>query len=107
MTSWTKEELLAYLLVWSAHADFNENTDEIELMSTKVSMDVLKKIEKEFMRDNDKQSIDKICDTFERLNYSSSELDQVFEDMKELFQIDGKMDILEGNLIRGLKHILR
>lgn len=106
MTNWNKEELLAYILVWSANADFIEQVDEIDLILSKVDKDTYKRVSKEFHNDNDKQSIDKICDTLEKLEYSSSEIGQVFEDMKELFVADGNFHSLEQNLQRSLKKIL-
>ena len=106
MTNWTKEELLAYILIWCANADFIEHTDEIDFILSKVNPDTYKRIHKEFHSDNDHQSIGKISTTLKRLEYSDSEKNRVFEDMKEIFMADGKFDSLEQNLDRGLKQIL-
>ena len=106
MTNWTKKELLAYLLIWCSQADFVEEKDEVELILSKVNQETYDKMSKEFQQNSDQQSIDLICGTLDRLNYSSSEMDQVFKDMKEMFMADGKFDTLEQNLMRGLKHII-
>lgn len=105
MTNWTKEELLAYILVWSANADFVERPDEIELILSKVDSDTYKKMHREFHGDNDSRSIDKIAATLKRLAYSESEIDRVFEDMMEMYKADGKFDSLERSLHRGLRRI--
>lgn len=106
MTNWNKEELLAYILIWCANADFIENTDETDLILSKVSEDVYKRMNKEFRKDNDQHNIDKITDTLQRLEYSSSEKSQIFNDIKEVFNADGEVDAMEQNLTRGLKRIL-
>ena len=106
MTNWNKEELLAYILIWCANADFIENTDETDLILSKVSEDVYKRMNKEFRKDNDQHNIDKITDTLKRLEYSSSEKSQIFNDIKEVFNADGEVDAMEQNLTRGLKRIL-
>ncbi len=105
MTTWTKEELLAYTLIWCANADFTENEDEIEHILSKVSTETYNHIHEEFEADNDQQSIDKIIATLARLEYSEAEKAQIFDDMKEIFGADGEIDVLEHNLSRGLKHI--
>ena len=93
-------------MIWSANADFIQHTDETDLILSKINHETYKTTKKEFHRDNDQQSIDKICESLERLDYSKGEINQVFEDMKELFMADGDFSSLEDNLSRGLKQIL-
>ncbi|SRX75420.1 hypothetical protein [Aequorivita antarctica] len=106
-TSWTHEELKAYMLLYCAHADFNVSKEEKEYIKSRVGEEKYRKIHKEFEHDNDYQQIQKINATIERFDYSKEELDDAFHSIKKLFLADGEIDILEENLYRGLKHLLK
>lgn len=106
MTNWTQEELMVYILIWCANADFIESEEEVAFILSKVNEDTYKKMHKEFHQSNDKLSLDKISETFEKLDLSSSDITQVFADVKELFMADGKYSYLEKNLNRGLNKLL-
>lgn len=104
-TNWTKEELLAYILIWSANADFIVNDSEKDLILSKVDESTYKHIRREFQQDNDNERLEKVNASFDSLNYSPDDKTAIFEDMKELFLSDGDFNTLEKNLERGFKHI--
>lgn len=106
-TNWTHEELKGYMLLYCAHADFNVSQEEKEYIKSKVGVEKYQKIRKEFEDDNDYQQIQKIHNTIKRLEYSKEEIDEAFKSIKKLFLSDGDMDILEQNIYRGLKHLLK
>ncbi len=106
-TNWTHDELKAYMLLYCAHADFIVTREEKEYIKSKVGEEEYQKIHKEFEEDNDYQQIQKIHSTIERLEYSKEEIDDAFQSIKKLFLSDGEMDILEQNIYRGLKHLLK
>ncbi len=103
-TNWTYDELKAYLLIYCANADFTESKVETDVIKSKILSD-FDKIHKEFKKDNDYQSIQKIQSTIVRLGYTENEKDSLLEEIKEIFLSDEKYDILEQNLFKGLKHI--
>lgn len=105
-TTWTHEELKGYILLYCAHADFNVSKEEKEYIKSRVGDKKFEKIRKEFENDNDYQQIQKIHTTIERFNYSKEEIDEAFRSIKQLFLVDGEMDILEQNIYRGLKQLL-
>jgi hypothetical protein len=105
-TSWTKRELSAYTLLYCAHANFTETSEEMELVNSNVASDELISIRKEFKNDNDYQSIQKIQSTVQRLGYNWSEKDDLISEIKALFLADGVYDQLERILFNGLKKIL-
>lgn len=107
ITDWTHEELKAYMLLYSAHADYVVTEEEKEYIKSKVDANDYKKIRREFEKDNDYQRVQKIHSTIERLNYSKEEIDEAFQSIKDLFLSDGEIDILEQNIYRGLKHLLK
>lgn len=106
-TDWTHEELKGYMLLYCAHADFNVSSEEKEYIKSRVGQEKYQKIRKEFDEDNDYQQIQKINAAIERFEYSKEEIDEAFQSIKKLFLADGEMDILEQNLYRGLKHLLK
>ena len=106
VTNWSREELKIYLLMYCASADFDESKYETEYIKSKTSEKNFQKIYREFCSDNDFQSIQKIQTSIDNFGYTKKEIESLFVEMKELFLTDGKYDILEQNLYRGLNRIL-
>ena len=105
-TNWTKTELSAYTLLYCAHANFTETSEELELVKSKVASDDLISIRKEFKNDNDYQSIQKIQSTVQRLGYNWSQKDDLISEIKTLFLADGKFDAIEKSMFTGLRKLL-
>lgn len=103
---WTKEELVAYILLYTAHSNFEEANMERNVIISKVDMQTFQKIHDEFDKDNDYQSLQKIIKGVEEHNYNNDELKSLFFDIKALFLSDGEYDILERNMFLYLKKIL-
>lgn len=102
----TKEELVAYILLYAANSDFKETQKEKELILSKVDPSVFFRVHAEFDNDNDYQNIQKIIEGVEAHNYSQEDLTSLFTDLKTLFFVDGEFDILEQNMFRSLKKVL-
>jgi len=105
-TTWNKQELSAYLLLYCANADFIETNKEIDFIRSKVDLLYFKPIHDEFEKDNDYQSIQKIQSTLNRLNFEKAQKDELIEEIKDLFLADGDYNQLELTLFIGLKKIL-
>ncbi|TCK69261.1 hypothetical protein DFQ05_0781 [Winogradskyella wandonensis] len=105
--NWTKEELIAYTLLYAAHSDFKEDNKERNVIISKVDMQTFQKIHDEFSKDNDFQSIQKILASVEKHNYSKDALEQMLADIKGLFFADGDFDIREHSMLLFLKRILK
>ena len=106
-TNWSKKELSAYILMYCANANFEETSEEFEIVRSKVDSDSLKLIRKEFNDDNDYQSIQKIQSTVERLNYNWSQIDDLISEIKALFLADGTFDAIEKSMFTGLRNLLK
>ncbi len=104
--NWTKEDLKVYVLIYCANADFNERKREDDFIKSHVNADNFDEIHREFERDNDFKSIQKIQAAMKELNYTDAERDDLFQDAQAMFHLDREPDILEDNIIRGLKHLL-
>ena len=106
-TTWRKDEFEAYLLFYCANADFVETDEEKKFIHSKVSDEVYTNMHLEFIKDKDYDRIQKIIEAADRLELSKSELDTLFNEINELFNADGKFDILEREVFIGLKRVLR
>ncbi len=105
--NWSKEELQTYLFIYCMNADYKETKEELAAISQKTNEETYKKMHAEFEKDNDYASIQKINESLKNLNYGKKELNQLFEEIKELFLSDDHYTILEKNLLRGLQRLLK
>lgn len=103
---WTKDELIAYLLLFAAHSDFKESNHERNVIISKVDMNTFQKIHDEFDNDNDYQSLQKIQKSLAYHKYSKREIKQLLSEIKGLFYADGDFDHLEHQMFVYLKRIL-
>ncbi|MFD1061862.1 hypothetical protein ACFQ1Q_01290 [Winogradskyella litorisediminis] len=105
--NWTKDELIAYTLLYAAHSDFKEDNHERNVIISKVDMQTFQKVHEEFSDDNDYQSIQKILASVKHHNYSIQNFNQLLADIKALFFADGDFDIREHSMLLFLKRILK
>jgi hypothetical protein len=105
-TTWNKDELKTYLLIYCAHADFNESAAEMKYIFTKHPSGHFDIIHEEFEQDNDFISIEKIRNTIARLKLLDSEKENLKSEIMEVFMADGVFDVQEENLLRALAHLI-
>ena len=105
--TWTKNELIAYILLFAANSDYDESNTERNVIISKVDMNSFQKIHHEFENDNDYQSIQKIITGIKTHNYTQNDIDQLLADLKALFFADGEFDVLEKNMFLFLKKIIK
>ena len=105
-TNWTRKEFKAYILLYAAQADFNISAEEKEMIISKVDKNSYEKIQKELKKDNDYQSIQKIQKNIEIHSYSQDFLENLINDIKEVFFSDDNFDVLERNMLMFLKRVL-
>jgi len=106
-TKWSRDELKTYILIYCAKADLEESKHETEFIISKSNLDIYSKMINEFEKDNDYQSIQKIKVSLEKHGYIRNEINMLYDEIKELFLSDGKYDILEQNLLKGLNYVFR
>jgi hypothetical protein len=106
-TDWTKEEFKAYLLLYAAKANFFEDELEREMILSMVNPSTFKRIHREINQDNDYQSIQKILLNVKKYHYSQENIEHLILDIQKVFDASEKEDLLEGNMLRGLKRLLK
>ncbi|MBO6881476.1 hypothetical protein [Winogradskyella sp.] len=104
---WTRDELVAYILLFAANSDFKEDNKERDVIISKVDRETFQEIHDEFDADNDYQGIKKIMVSLEQHNYSKDDIDMLLADIKILFFSDGEFNILERNMMKSLKRLFK
>lgn len=104
--NWTKDELIAYILLYASNSNLDEDNHERNVIISKVDMTTFQKIHDEFDNDNDYQSIQKIVEGLKFHNYSSEDMVELFADIKTLFFADGEFDVVERYMYTYLKKML-
>ena len=105
--SWSKDEFLAYLLIYAAQINQIETEEEKEFIESRFNSKILKKVYKEINNDNDYQRIQKVMVYTYQENYLSRDLDNLLKEIKELLLCDGKFDVTEQALYHYLKKIFK
>ena len=105
-TNWSKQELVAYILLYVAHSDLKETKREHEYILSRVDLDTYIHIKNEFDADNDYQSITKIVEAVNASQFYNNNPDALFADIKLMAFADGKMDQMEHAIYNSLKKIL-
>lgn len=103
---WTKNELVAYTLLYAANSNMEEDNKERNKIIEHVDMQTFQKIHDEFDADNDYQSIQKIQEGLKAHHYTKNDIEDLLKEVQEMFFADGKFDVMERNLFRSLKKIL-
>lgn len=104
---WTRDELVAYVLLFAAHSDFKEDNHERNVIISKVDMNTFQDIHDEFDKDNDYQGIQKIMTSLRQHNYDRGDVEILLEDIKTLFFSDGDFNINERNMLKSLERLFK
>ncbi|MAX71527.1 MAG: hypothetical protein CMC76_10600 [Flavobacteriaceae bacterium] len=102
---WTRDELVAYILLFAANSDFKEDNRERNIIIKKVDMNTFQEIHDEFDNDNDYQGIKKIMTSLKQHNYDKDDIEVLLADIKTLFFSDGKFNINERNMLKSLERL--
>ncbi len=103
---WTENELKAYVLIYAMSADRKETPEEVETIKIFVNPKTFDKMYNEFCADCHHQSIKKISYAIRQFNYSENQIQNLFYDIKEVFDADKDFSVVERNLTIGLKRVL-
>lgn len=102
---WTKNELIAYTLLYAANSNFEEDNKERNLIITKVDMQTFQKIHEEWEADNDYQSIQKIQAGLKEHNFTEADIEKLLAEVKSMFFADGEFDVYERAMYRSLNKL--
>lgn len=103
---WTKDELLAYILIFVAHSDLDETRKEKQYILSRVDNDLYERVHEKFDNDNDYQSIQNILEAIKTHDYYRNDFADLFADIKLMAFADGHMGQMEQTIYNYLKKIL-
>jgi len=106
LTNWTKDELNVYILLYAAKVDYEITIEEKEKIIEKYSIETYSKLFDEIKLDNDYASIDKIKNAIKQLDLSNAEIEESMQDVKIIFEADGKFDSIEKGVYNVLNKVL-
>ena len=104
---WSKNELVAYILLYASQSDLIVSNKERNVIISKVDMNTFQKIRNEFDNDNDYQSIQKIIAGLKEHNYTKMDIDLLLADIKMLFFADGRFNVSERNMYKLLTKLFQ
>ena len=106
-SAWTKDELLAYILMYVSHADLEASGKEKTYMLSRVEASVYNRVLVQFEKDNDYQSIQSIIEAVKTHDYYRNDFADLFADIKLMAFADGDYDPMEQMIYSHLKKILK
>ncbi|WP_298884009.1 hypothetical protein [uncultured Polaribacter sp.] len=105
--NWSKNEFLAYVLLYAAHCNFFESKEEENYILTRVNEATYHRIHTEVVIDSDEDSLNKIQQYISDNNFDEKEKEALIKDIKNVFFADGSVDVLERKVFGILKKIIR
>lgn len=103
---WTKNEFLAYVLLFAAHCNYFEDSEELNYILLKVDDETFHKIHTEVVVDSEEENLNKIQQYISENNLSQSEKEAILRDVKQVFFADGTVDFMEKKVFSLLKKII-
>ena len=104
---WTKREFEVYVLLYAAHCNHIETTEERDYILSKVDEETFNKIHTEIVVESDKENVDKIQEYLRENKFSQEDKNALIKDIKNVFFADGTVDVLERKVFKLLQKILR
>ena len=106
ITNWNEEELLAYILIYCSLADLTISPEEQAYLTSRFTKDFYLKMLAEVEGDTEEVRKPKIKDAYDEHIFRNDETDLIYEEIHNIFTLDGDFDELERNLWRQLDQIL-
>ena len=103
---WSEEFFRTYLLLYCSMSDLSVSEREKIMIRELTSPEMLQRVQFEIDDDNDYQSINKLANYLQNHHHSKGDLELIMDDMKKVFNADGKYDVMEQNMFRIVKRIL-
>ncbi|WP_299547579.1 sulfurtransferase [Seonamhaeicola sp.] len=103
---WTKDQLLAYILIYVSNSDLKESWKEREYILSRVDKKVYQQMHDRFDADSDYQSIQNIIKAVRAHDYYRNDFADLFADIKLMAFADGSLHQMEQMVYSQLRKIL-
>lgn len=105
-TDFTRQEFLAYVLLFAAHCNHFESDEELNFILSKIDQATFDKIHTEVVVDSKEENIEKIQQYISDNKLNQLEKEALIRDIKEVFFADGSVDTIEKEVFATLKKII-
>lgn len=104
---WSKNEFVAYVLLYVAHCNHIETEEESSYILAKIEESVFNKMHTEIVMDGDDDlKLNKIKEYLSDEHYSETEKKELLQQIKEVIFADGTVDSLERKVYKSLQELL-
>lgn len=104
--NWSRQDFLAYVLLFAAHCNDFEDPRELEYILDKLDATTFRKIHIEVVLDSTEESLNKIQEYLQENKCSQIEKEALIRHIKNVLFADGSVDIHEKNIFSQLKKII-
>ncbi len=105
-TNWTREEFLAYVLLYAAHCNYFETKEEENYILSVVNKETYHKIHTEVVVDSDEDNLNKIQHYVNEHKLSQEDKESLIREIKKVFFADGYVDVMEKKVFKILQKII-
>ena len=105
--TWSYNEFKAYLLIYAAESNNIITEEEKDFIEAQFDTLVIKTMQKEIKGDNDYHRIQKIMAYIEQNNLSKTDLDDLLKEIHNIYQSDGKFDLVEQGVFQLLEKLFK
>lgn len=102
----TRQEFLAYVLLFAAHCNHFESEEELNFILSKIDQTTFDKIHTEVVVDSEEENLDKIQEYISNHKLNQQEKEDLIRDIKNVFFADGTVDTKEKKIFAILKKII-
>ena len=100
--TWSEKEFRAYLFIYAADSNFEYNNEEKSFIESKIGSKTIESIKSETDDLNDFQRSKIITDYIKLKNIKQKKLDQMLNEIKEVYLVDGRFDQYEQSVFKML-----
>ena len=100
--SWSEKEFRAYLFLYAADSNFEYNAAEKSLIESKIDSKTIESIKSATDDLDDFQRSKIITDYIKLKNIKQKKLDQMLNEIKEVYNADGRFDQYEQSIFKML-----
>ena len=105
--AWSYDQFKAYLLIFAAESNQVITKEEKDYIEAQFDSLLIKTVQKEINKDNDFQRIQKIMAYIEQNNLSKTDLDELLKEIYNIYQSDGKFDLVEQGVFQFLEKLFK
>jgi len=105
--TWSYDQFKAYLLIFAAESNQVITKEEKDYIEAQFDSLLIKTVQKEINKDNDFQRIQKIMAYVEQNNLSTTDLDGLLKEIHNVYQSDGKFDLVEQGVFQFLEKLFK